>query len=110
MPDLNEQWTEIARVEDVPPGQGRSVTAGNRELAVFNDDGAFFAIDDTCPHEGASLGEGTLHDGRVICPLHSWVFEIRTGRCPRDTHEPVSAYPTRCTDGVVEARLPVVAD
>ena len=96
----------MAAADDVGPGQGRPVNAGNRRLALFNDGGAYFAIDDTCPHEGASLGEGLLHGGRVICPLHSWVFDLRTGRCPRESHEPVATYPARCSNGVVEVELP----
>jgi 3-phenylpropionate/trans-cinnamate dioxygenase ferredoxin subunit len=99
-------WIQVADEAAVPPGEGRTVDAGRRPIALFNDDGIFLAIDDVCPHQGASLGEGTLHEGRVICPLHSWVFELRTGRCPRETHEPVATYPARCQDGKVEVLLP----
>ena len=45
-------------------------------------------------------------DGRVICPLHSWVFDATTGHCPRETHEPVRAWPVRQRDGVVEVQKP----
>ena len=73
---------------------------------MFNDNGELFAIDDTCPHQGGSLGEGLLHEGRVICPLHSWIFELQTGECPRNSHEGVQTYATRCGDGSVEVRIP----
>ncbi len=99
-----ERWVQVA--EAPPPGHGCTVAVGERMLALFNVGGEFFAIDDSCPHQGGSLGGGTLHGGRVICPLHSWVFELQTGRCPRETHEPVATYPTRCHDGVVEVLLP----
>ena len=82
------------------------VRAGDRDLALFNDDGEFLAVDDACPHQGASLAEGTLHDGRVICPWHSWVFDLRSGRCPRDTHDPVATYPTRRAGEMVEILVP----
>ena len=101
-----ERWVQIAEAATLSPGQGRTVAAGERQLALFNDGGEFFAIDDSCLHQGGSLGLGTLHAGRVICPLHSWVFELRSGRCPRQTHAPVAVYPTRCHDGVVEVLLP----
>lgn len=100
-----ERWIQVAEAATLPPGQGRTVAAGDAELALFNDAGEFLALDDACPHQGASLGTGTLHEGRVICPLHSWVFDVRSGRCPRDTHEPVRTYPTRCRDGVVEVMI-----
>lgn len=100
-----ECWIQVADAATLPPGEGRTVTAGERKLALFNDGTAFLAVDDACPHQGGSLGSGTLHEGRVICPLHSWVFDLRTGRCPRETHDPVATYRARCRDGVVEVLL-----
>jgi len=100
-----ECWVEVARVGELAEGSGRTVTAGEQRLALFNDGGEFLALDDTCPHQGGSLGGGVLHDGRVICPLHAWVFDARTGRCPRETHEPVATYPVRRTGDVLEVRL-----
>ena len=100
------RWVQLAGAADVPPGEGRTVTADGLRLALFNDGGEFFAVDDNCPHQGASLGDGVLHEGRIICPLHSWVFDVRTGQCPRNTHAPVRAYPTRCSGGSVEVELP----
>ena len=97
---------QVAAANEIPAGQGRTVVVDDRRVALFNDGGEILAMDDTCPHAGASLGEGALHAGRVICPLHSWVFELRTGRCPRDSHEPVAVYPTRCSNGRIEVELP----
>jgi NAD(P)H-dependent nitrite reductase small subunit len=101
-----DRWLHVAEVEALAPGEGVSVPGGPVQLAVFHDGGEFFAIDDACPHQGASLATGTLHEGRVICPRHSWVFDLRTGHCPRETHEPVMTYETRCRDGLVEVLLP----
>lgn len=100
------RWVEVAESAELSPGRGRAVTIGGLRVALFNDGGEFLAVDDACPHQGGSLAAGTLHAGRVICPLHSWVFDLRTGRCPRDTHEPVATYPARCLDGRVEIRVP----
>lgn len=99
-------WVDVAQVEQIAPGQGRTVSAGAAQVALFNDGGEFFAIDDACPHQGASLGDGLLHEGRVICPLHSWIFELDTGQCPRGSHGGVRTYETRVADGVVSVRIP----
>ena len=101
-----ERWVKVADLDTLAPGRSRKVAIGSRSLALFNDDGRLFAIDDECPHQGASLATGTLHAGRVICPLHSWVFDLTTGRCPRDTHDPVRTYATRCSHGAVEVQVP----
>ena len=106
MGDSPSRWVEVASAADVAPGTGRTVRVGSRCLALFNDGGDFFAIDDTCPHQGASLGEGTLHAGRVICPWHSWIFDLRTGRCPGIPEASVVTYATRRTGDAIEVRLP----
>ena len=102
-------WIKVAQTSNLSSGKGLAVVAGDRRLALFNDAGEYYAIDDMCPHEGGSLSEGVLHEGRVICPLHSWIFELRTGRCPRESHEPVKTYPTRCSAGEIEVQLPLEA-
>ena len=99
-------WFAVARVEEVPCGRGKTVRAGERDLALFNEGGEFFAIDDTCPHQGASLGEGTLHEGRVICPWHSWIFELRTGACRGVPQLAVRCYATRRSGETVEVEVP----
>ena len=100
------RWVEIAKRADLPPGRGRTLQAGGRVLALFNDGGAFFAIDDTCPHQGASLGEGLLHEGIVICPWHAWTFSLRTGESPHIPDLSVACYPTRLAGDAVEVELP----
>ena len=99
-------WVRVALEREVPPGTGRTVVARDRRLALFNDRGAFFAIDDTCPHRGASLGEGLLVEGVVICPWHAWVFEVRTGKCVKAPDVAVPSYPVRCREDEVEVELP----
>ena len=67
--------------EDIPTGESRVFDVAGRAVAVFNVDGTLFAIDDHCPHRGASLGEGRARDGVVRCPWHKWEFDLETGRC-----------------------------
>jgi nitrite reductase/ring-hydroxylating ferredoxin subunit len=99
-------WVKVVDLESMTPGSARKVAVGELRIALFNDGGRLHAVDDACPHQGASLSSGTLHDGRVICPLHSWVFELETGRCPRNSHDPVQVYETRCSAGTLEVRVP----
>ena len=52
------EFTTVAKVGSIPDGQGITVAVGDRLIAVFNSCGSYFAIDDMCPHMGASLGAG----------------------------------------------------
>ena len=100
------RWVKVAEAASVAPGTGRVVLADSLRLALFNDGGEFFAIDDACPHQGASLGEGFLHLGRVVCPWHNWSFEVRTGECPNAPHVRVDCFSTRVAGGAVEVEIP----
>jgi nitrite reductase/ring-hydroxylating ferredoxin subunit len=80
----------VASVSDVPPGSSKEVIADDRVVALFNVDGAFYALDGVCPHAGGPLGEGTLRGTIVTCPWHGWQFDVSTGRnClnPRMGHQ-----------------------
>lgn len=69
----------VARVGDIPPGEGRAYEVHGRMVAVFFVDGEYHAIDDFCPHMGASLAAGAVEDGVVCCPWHAWRFDITDG-------------------------------
>lgn len=73
----------VAHTDDIPDGEAIKVDAGVAgtvdDIAIFNDGGEFFALDDTCSHEDASLSEGWLEDGVVECPLHAGKFCLRNG-------------------------------
>jgi p-cumate 2,3-dioxygenase ferredoxin subunit len=50
-----------------------------RALAVYHFEGAYYATDDLCTHGEASLAEGEIEDGTILCPFHMGSFDIRTG-------------------------------
>jgi nitrite reductase/ring-hydroxylating ferredoxin subunit len=85
LPEIETQ-TELKRVrigaaDELPPGAGKIFVVGERKFSVFNIDGELHAIEDRCPHRGASLGKGTRNGFVVSCPLHKWEFDLRTGQC-----------------------------
>jgi nitrite reductase/ring-hydroxylating ferredoxin subunit len=69
----------VGRSSDVPAGEGRVVEAGGRSLALFNVDGAYYAIDNSCAHRGGPLGEGELDGTVVTCPWHGWRWDVKSG-------------------------------
>ena len=70
----------VARARDLPPGLARSVRVGGRRIALFNEAGNLFAVDEPCPHMRADLSNGDLKDGVLTCAWHGWRFDIRSGR------------------------------
>jgi nitrite reductase (NADH) small subunit len=76
------EFVPVAKVADLKPGEGKTVIVGDREVALFNVSGKFHAIDNTCPHRGGPLGEGTLDGNVVTCPWHGWRFDVCTGASP----------------------------
>ncbi len=72
-------YTTVAKADEIPEGHGARFEVAGRAIAVFNDGGEFFAIDDFCPHMGASLAEGDLEHGVVTCPWHAWRFCVHDG-------------------------------
>jgi NAD(P)H-dependent nitrite reductase small subunit len=77
---VSDDFVTVARVADVAPGTAKAVIVGEREVALFNVGGTFYALDNTCPHQGGPLAEGWIEGTRVTCPWHAWTFELRTGR------------------------------
>ena len=70
----------VAAVSDIPPGTGRELTVGDRVVALFNVEGAFYALDGICRHAGGPLGNGTLTGRVVTCPWHGWQYDVTTGQ------------------------------
>jgi nitrite reductase (NADH) small subunit len=96
----------VAKVTDVPVGQGLVVQAGDRTLALFNVDGAYHAIDNVCPHRGGPMGDGDL-DGRLaICPWHGWRWDVTTGANANNPAVKIACFATRVVDGDVLVDLP----
>src|SRR6202011_1653134 len=66
------EFRTVCRVGDVKEGEGRTVEVDQKLIAVFLHQGQYFAIDDVCPHMGASLAGGYVENGTVTCPWHAW--------------------------------------
>jgi nitrite reductase (NADH) small subunit len=78
-PENSPEFVTVARVGEIPAGEGRSYEVGQRIVAVFNQGDTYTAIDDICPHAGASLSGGYVENGAVMCPWHAWKFCTREG-------------------------------
>ncbi len=82
----------VAKIEDVSQGSGIVAEVGDKSLAVFNVDGEYFVIDNTCIHRGGPLGEGDLEGTVVTCPWHGWEYNVKTGACTTNPDACVKSY------------------
>jgi 3-phenylpropionate/trans-cinnamate dioxygenase ferredoxin subunit len=99
----NADWLTVAAVADIVPGDYAQVEVDGVLVAVFNILGEFYAIEDTCTHDGGELAGGAVEDHQVICPRHGARFCLRTGAAlTPPAYEPVRTYETRVVDGVVQ--------
>ncbi len=102
----DEIFHTVARVEEIPEGQGRVFEVGRRLIAVFQDGGRFFAIDDACPHQGAPLSDGIVFDRSVTCTWHGWRFSLEDGRHLDGSRCRVATYPVRVEGEDVQVAVP----
>ena len=70
---------KVAMMGDIAPGTAKAVTVEGKKIALFNVNGAFYAIEDACPHRGGPLSEGNVENGAVFCPWHAASFNLETG-------------------------------
>jgi len=98
---------EALKAADLPPGKMTCVDVGGRRILIANVQGVFYASDDTCTHEDASLSSGSLKGDLVKCPLHGSRFSLRTGEPLEDPAEDwLQCYTARVENGVVFVDLP----
>lgn len=101
----------VGTAGDIPPGERKIVSVDGREIGVFNVDGEFYAVRNSCPHQGGPLCLGLVvgsvpasppgvYDHRrtkeiLQCPWHQWEFDIRTGKSWFDPEKvKTRSYPT----------------
>lgn len=74
---------QVCKVSELTPGQSKCVQTDGKEIVVFNVNGKYYAIDNTCLHAGGPLNEGFLdiENCKVTCSWHGWGFDLATGKC-----------------------------
>jgi nitrite reductase/ring-hydroxylating ferredoxin subunit len=89
------QFVKVARVGDIQPGTGKTLNLRGTPVALFNVDGQYFAIHNSCPHEDGPLGEGTLCGSVVTCPMHAYEFDVTSGECLTESAYRVERFEVR---------------
>ncbi|MCK5308272.1 MAG: non-heme iron oxygenase ferredoxin subunit [Zetaproteobacteria bacterium] len=97
------EWIDVARIDELTPGNRKIIMTDVAEIAVFNLDGEFFAIEDVCTHDGGELASGVCDGDQIICPRHGARFCIRSGKVlTPPAYEDIETFPVRIDQGVVQ--------
>ena len=95
-------YIRVALVEEFQIGKAKRIIINETAVAIYQVDGEFHAIEDTCPHAGGSLAFGKLEGHTVACPRHGAMFDVRTGRViSLPAVRGVKSYSVKVEDGVV---------
>ena len=91
---------DLGAIDRIPPGEGQTFLVAGREIAVFRTRGAdaVYATQARCPHKAGLLADGIVGDGKVICPLHSYTFDLATGTALGNACRSLATYHTEITD------------
>lgn len=98
-------WVDVAPAADFPPGAWRLLDVDGTNVAVFNVDGEYHAIEDVCTHDGGILTGGLVQGEEIVCPRHGARFSLLTGDAlSPPAYEPVAVFPVRIENGIVQVR------
>src|SRR5579863_7233871 len=100
------EWTPITEAGNIPSREGRAVTVGDQEIAIFHLQDRYLTIGNKCPHKGGPLCDGIVSGTTVVCPLHGQRFDLETGM-PVLASQPgcLATFPTYVENGVVHVNL-----
>ena len=74
------EWIKVCSVNDLAEDEPKSAQLNETEVGIYKVDGDYYALENVCPHAYALLTEGFVEEGKVECPLHEAIFDIKTGQ------------------------------
>ncbi len=89
------KWVPVAEIGSIPAKEGRRVSCGDHEVALFNLGNEYLAVDNRCPHKAGPLADGIVAGRAVFCPLHNWKVSLETGCALSGGKGQVKKYPVR---------------
>jgi nitrite reductase (NADH) small subunit len=81
--------------------EAKEFTCDGKEVCVANVDGEYFAMENSCLHQGGPLGQGMIEKGKVVCPWHAWAWDPKTGEAAHNKNAKLAVYPIKIENGDV---------
>jgi nitrite reductase (NADH) small subunit/3-phenylpropionate/trans-cinnamate dioxygenase ferredoxin subunit len=99
------EFRRVCQVGEVHEGEGKTVEVDGKLIALFCVGGQYHAIDDVCPHMGASLSDGYVENGIVTCPWHAWRFRLADGAWADNPRIKIGSYLVRVEGDAVQVAV-----
>ena len=100
-----DNWKIVGPVEDYSDGNKWIIHINEKPIALFKYEEKFYALKNSCLHQGFPLADGNLKKYMVECPLHGWVYDIRNGKCLSLGNRYTITYKLRIQDGFLEINM-----
>jgi methylamine---glutamate N-methyltransferase subunit C len=104
----------VAHTSEFQERKGKMVKVEEQNVGVFLFNGHYYAVDNTCPHQGCPLSDGSIDDRYgghyIICACHGWEFNINDGKAPPGHSDFVKTFKTEVKDGEVYVDISLVGD
>ncbi len=88
-------YIKVAKVDEIPGVSGKNISVNGESIALFKYRNTIYAIRNSCPHQGANLSGGHVKNGKAVCPLHSWMFDLKTGAFTGNENITLPTYKTK---------------
>ena len=100
-----DNWKIVGPVEDYLDGNKWIIHINEKPIALFKYEEKFYALKNSCLHQGFPLADGNLKKYMVECPLHGWVYDIRDGKCLSLENRYTISYKLRLQEGMLEINM-----
>ena len=87
------KWYKVPEVKKTDQPFIKKVKAGNKSICLVGYEGGFFAVSAICPHAGEDLSRGWCKEGKIVCPVHRFSYNLNTGRGSEGQNDYVETYP-----------------
>ncbi len=101
-----QRWVDVAYPEEIADQTCKLLEIDRKAIAVFNLGGAYYAIEDNCPHQHLPIADGIIEDCTITCPYHGAKFNLTTGELlAPPACDNLTTFPVRIEDGKVQIKI-----
>ena len=103
--EKGKEYTRICSINDLKEHEGKRFFSEDKDIALFKIKGEVFALSNQCPHlHTTQIYDGFIEDGCVVCTIHGWMFNLRTGKTTEGGRGLIS-YETKIIGNDIYVRL-----